>query len=344
MSDAANIPVSVLDLASIVQDGSPADAFERTVAHAQEADRLGFQRFWLAEHHNLDGIASAATAVLIGHVAAKTQRMRIGSGGIMLPNHAPLVIAEQFGTLETLYPGRIDLGLGRAPGTDGATARALRGANALQEPDFAEQLAELRGYLAPAREEQKVRAIPGQGLDVPIWLLGSSGYSAQLAGQLGLPFAFASHFAPRYLMEALTLYREVFQPSAVLDKPHAMVAMNVITADTDAEAERLATSVKQRFLRMIRNQRGRLDPPVDSMDGLWSRQEQAMVENTLSASAFGAPATVRDTINHFLEATTADELMVTNDVYDPAARLHSLRLLGEVMGSARHAAGADDSG
>lgn len=331
MSGAANVPVSVLDLASIVHDGSPADAFERTVAHAQEADRLGFQRFWLAEHHNLDGIASAATPVLIGHVAAQTHRIRVGSGGVMLPNHAPLVIAEQFGTLETLYPGRIDLGLGRAPGTDGATARALRGANALQEPDFAEQLAELRGYLAPVRDGQKVRAIPGQGLEVPIWLLGSSGYSAQLAGQLGLPFAFASHFAPRHLMDALALYRDVFQPSSVLDKPYAMVAMNVITADTDAEAERLASSVRQRFLRMIRNQRGRLDPPVDSMDGLWSRQEQAMVENTLSASAFGSPTTVRDTIEHFLSTTAANELLITNDVYDPAARLHSLQLLSEVM-------------
>ena len=331
MSRLGDIPVSILDLASIVDGGSPADAFARTIALAQEADRLGFHRHWLAEHHNLDGIASAATAVLIGHVAEKTTRIRVGSGGIMLPNHAPLMVAEQFGTLETLYPGRIDLGLGRAPGTDGVTARALRGANASLEPDFAELLAELRGYLAPAREGQKVRAIPGQGLDhIPIWLLGSSGYSAQLAGQLGLPFAFASHFAPRHVHDALALYRQVFRPSEVLDRPQAMVAMNVIVADTDAQADHLATSIRQRFLRMVRNQRGQLRPPVPDMDALWSRQEKAMVEATLSASAFGAAETVRDQVNAFLAATGADELIVTTDIHDPEARLDSLRRFAEL--------------
>lgn len=332
MNQPVSVPVSVLDLASIVRDGTPGEAFERTVAHAREADRLGFNRFWLAEHHNLDGIASAATAVLIGHVAGQTQRIRVGSGGVMLPNHAPLIIAEQFGTLETLYPGRIDLGLGRAPGTDPATARAVRGAGASLEPDFAELLAELRGYLAPTREGQKVRAIPGQGLDIPIWLLGSSDYSARLAGQLGLPFAFASHFAPRHLLDALALYRDVFQPSAALDHPHAMVAVNTVVADTDDEAQRLATSLRQRFLRMIRNQRGQMDPPVATMDGLWSAQEQAMVESTLSVSAFGAPATVRERLDTIIQATGADELMITNDVHDPEARLHSLRLLAECYG------------
>ena len=331
MSQLGDIPVSILDLASITSGGTPSDAFARTVALARESDRLGFHRFWLAEHHNLDGIASAATAVLIGHVAEKTTRIRVGSGGVMLPNHAPLVVAEQFGTLETLYPGRIDLGLGRAPGTDGVTAHALRGANAGMEPDFAELLAELRGYLAPARDGQRVRAIPGQGLDhIPIWLLGSSGYSAQLAGQLGLPFAFASHFAPRHVHEALALYREVFRPSDVLEHPHAMVAMNVIVAETDDEADHLATSVRQRFLRLVRNQRGQLQPPVADMDALWSRQEKAMVEATLSASAFGTAATVTDRVNAFLAATGADELIVTTDVHDPEARLDCLRRFAEL--------------
>ncbi len=331
MSELGSIPVSVLDLATIVSESTPTDAFARTVALAQAADGLGFHRFWLAEHHNLDGIASAATAVLIGHVAEKTSRIRVGSGGIMLPNHAPLVVAEQFGTLETLYPGRIDLGLGRAPGTDGTTARALRGANASLEPDFAALLAELRGYLAPAREGQNVRAIPGQGLDhIPIWLLGSSGYSAQLAGQLGLPFAFASHFAPRHVHEALALYRQVFRPSEVLEQPHAMVAMNVIVADTDAEADFLASSIRQRFLRMVRNQRGQLQPPVPDMDALWSRHERAMVEATLSASAFGSPATVKEQVNAFLATTDADELIVTTDVHDAQTRLDCLRRFADL--------------
>ncbi|MEX0729651.1 MAG: LLM class flavin-dependent oxidoreductase [Aquisalimonadaceae bacterium] len=322
--------LSVLDLAAVVQDGTPADAYRRTVALAQHAEATGYTRFWLAEHHNLEGIASAATAVLIGHVAGHTSRIRVGSGGIMLPNHAPLVIAEQFGTLESLYPGRIDLGLGRAPGTDQVTARALRGPAAMREPDFAEMLEELRGYLRTAVPGQRVRAVPGEGLDIPIWLLGSSGYSAQLAGLLGLPFAFASHFAPQHVLQALALYRDVFRPSAVLDAPYAMVAMNVVAADTIEQAEYLATSLKQRFLRMVRNRRGRLDPPVDSMAGLWSSQEEAMVDTFLEATAIGDPETVRRAMQRFLDETQADEIMVSSDIHSLDARLRSYRLLAEI--------------
>jgi len=329
MSELANIPLSVLDLASVVSGDSIANAYGRTVALAREAERLGLHRFWLAEHHNLEGIASAATAVLIGHVAGQTSHIRVGSGGVMLPNHAPLVIAEQFGTLETLYPGRIDLGLGRAPGTDGVTARALRGGATGMEPEFPELLAELRGYLGPAEAGQRVRAIPGEGLDIPIWLLGSSGYSAQLAGQLGLPFAFASHFAPQHVLQALDLYRRVFRPSEVLDRPYAMVAMNVIAADTLEHANYLATSLQQRFLRMMRNQRGHLDPPVERMDDLWSEREAAMVAAHLEASAIGDPETVRARMQSFLDATAADEIIVSCDVWSSEERLRSLRLLAQ---------------
>lgn len=333
MKQLADIPLSVLDLSTIIRGGSPAESYRRSVALAQCVEAAGFNRIWLAEHHNLDGIGSAATAVLIGHLASQTSTIRVGSGGVMLPNHAPLVIAEQFGTLESLYPGRIDLGLGRAPGTDQATARAIRGANAAMERDFSEMLEELRGYLRPSVPGQEVRAIPGEGLNIPIWLLGSSGYSAQLAGLLGLPFAFASHFAPRHVLQALALYRQVFRPSEVLDKPHAMVAMNVVVAETMERADYLATSVRQRFLRMIRNQRGPLDPPVDAMDGLWSVHEAAMVEEEfLAASVFGDPDTVREGMQRFLDETRADEIIVTTDVYDLEARLNSFRLLAELSG------------
>jgi len=332
MPDLADTPLSFLDLATVVRDGTPAQAYARTAEVARLVDDAGFRRFWLAEHHNLEGIASAATAVLIGHVAAHTTRIRVGSGGVMLPNHSPLIVAEQFGTLESLYPGRIDLGLGRAPGTDPVTVRAVRGPAAAMEPDFAALLEQLRHYLRPAAEGQAVRAIPGEGLGLPIWLLGSSGYSAQLAGQLGLPFAFASHFAPRHVLEALELYRSAFRPSEALQQPYAMVAMNVVVAETDARAEYLASSLRQRFLRMVRNRRGPLDPPVEDMDRLWSGQERSLVEAMLSASAVGSPDTVRERMQAFLDVTRADEIMVATDTYSQQARLTSLRLLAEAAG------------
>lgn len=332
MTKLADIPLSVLDLATVPRGGTPRQAFERTIAVAQLAEKAGFRRFWLAEHHNLPGIASAATAVLIGHVAAHTGHIRVGSGGVMLPNHAPLIIAEQFGTLASLYPGRIDLGLGRAPGTDPLTARAIRGATAALEPDFSVMLEELCRYLRPAEPGRKVRAIPGEGLDVPLWLLGSSGYSAQLAGQLGLPFAFASHFAPRHVLAALELYRSTFQPSEALSAPYAMVAMNVVVAETSGQAEHLATSLRQRFLRMVRNRRGPLDPPVDDMAELWSDEERALVESMLQASAIGDPASATQQMQAFLDATLADEIIVSTDIYALEDRLRSFRLLAECLG------------
>ncbi len=320
-------PLSVFDLSSIPQGGGPADAYRRSVALAQHAERLGYRRIWMAEHHNLDGVASAATSVLLAHVAGKTERIRVGSGGVMLPNHAPLVIAEQFGTLESLFPGRIDLGLGRAPGTDQVTAAALRRRMDDPNADFAQLLAELKAYFAPVREGQRVRAIPGAGLDIPLWILGSSDYGARLAAHEGLPYAFASHFAPDYLLSALRLYRETFRPSAQCERPYAMVAANVVVADTDAEAEHLATSLQQRFLRMIRGKRGRLDPPVERMDDLWTPHEQAIVEAHLRVSAVGSPEHVREQLEQIVDVTGADELIISCDVFDEAARLRSYELL-----------------
>src|SRR3954471_3582397 len=261
--------ISVLDLAPIREGATAADAFRNSLDLARHAERWGYRRFWLAEHHNIPGIASAATAVVIGHVAGGTSRIRVGAGGVMLPNHAPLVIAEQFGTLASLYPGRIDLGLGRAPGGDRQTTHALRRNLDGTEDDFPRDVAELQSYFRPARPGQAVRAIPGEGLDVPIWLLGSSDFSARLAAELGLPFAFASHFAPDYLLPALELYRENFKPSERLAEPYAMVGVNVIAGDTDAQARRLFTSLQQQFLNMVRGKPGQLPPPVDDMDGLW---------------------------------------------------------------------------
>ncbi|WP_035057423.1 LLM class flavin-dependent oxidoreductase [Andreprevotia chitinilytica] len=320
---------SVLDLATIKRDGTAEDAFERTARLARHVEALGYGRYWLAEHHNLAGVASSATSVLIGFVAANTSSIRVGSGGVMLPNHAPLIIAEQFGTLESLYPGRIDLGLGRAPGTDGLTARALRRHLSSDENEFAELLAELRSYFDTDRRgsEERVRAIPGEGLNVPIWLLGSGSYSAQLAGFLGLPFGFASHFAPDNVLPALELYRSSFRPSATLAKPYVQVGMNVIAADSQQHAEYLGTSLKQRWLRMIRNQRAPLDPPVESMDGLWSEREQIMVESKLAASAIGDAATVRAKMQAFLDATQADEIIVNTDTWDFADRLRSYEIV-----------------
>jgi luciferase family oxidoreductase group 1 len=331
------IPLSVLDLAPIVEGSDAAQALRNTRDLARHAEAWGYRRFWLAEHHNMDGVASAATAVLIGHVGAATERIRIGAGGVMLPNHAPLVIAEQFGTLETLFPGRVDLGLGRAPGTDRTTAMALRRhltlnpAAGSEEDAFPQDVVELMGYFEPAQPGQAVRAIPGTGLKVPVWLLGSSLYSAQLAAYLGLPFAFASHFAPDLLLQALEIYRAQYRPSAAWPKPHAMVGVNVIAAETDAQAAVLATSLQQRFLGMQRGQRGPLPRPVPSMHGLWSPHEQAGVERMLAASALGAPDTVARQLSALIERTRADELIVATAVHDHKARLRSYELLSGLV-------------
>ncbi len=331
MSRLAKTPLSVLDLAPIRQGGTIADSFRESVDLARLTERLGFTRYWLAEHHSLDGIASAATAVLIGHLAGATSRIRVGSGGIMLPNHPPLVVAEQFGTLETLYPGRIDLGLGRAPGSDAATMAAIRRDPYAGVDDFPERLAELQGFLGEAQPGQRVRAVPGQGTEVPIWLLGSSGYSAQLAAREGLPFAFAAQFAPGYLHEALRLYRDNFRPSAVLDRPHAMVGLPVIAAASDARAEWLASTARQKFLGMVRGKRTRSLPPVERLD--WTPMERVQVEQFLGAAIIGGPETVRAGLAQFLERTGADELMLNTDVYAAGDRLRSYEIVAEAWHS-----------
>jgi len=322
------VPLSILDLAPIVEGSDAAAALQQSIALVRHAESLGYRRYWVAEHHNMAGVASSATAVLIGQLAAATQHIRVGSGGIMLPNHAPLTIAEQFGTLATLFPGRIDLGLGRAPGTDGPTMRALRRhLSTAAEDRFPEDVLELQAYLGPAREGQVVQAVPGQGTEVPIWLLGSSLYSAQLAAYLGLPFAFASHFAPDLLMQALQLYRAQYRPSARHPEPYAMVGLNIVVADSDAEAAHLFTSLQQRFLGMQRGQRGPLPRPVDDMESRWTPQERAGVARMLAESLVGAPATVRDGLRATLERTGADEFIVACAVHDAQARRRSYELL-----------------
>ena len=334
---AALPPLSILDLSLIVEGGSAADALRNSLDLAQHAERLGYQRYWVAEHHNMDGVASSATSVLIGYLAAGTNTIRVGSGGVMLPNHAPLVIAEQFGTLATLYPGRIDLGLGRAPGTDQMTMRALRRTLATQsEDDFIGDVIELAEYFKPPPDQRHpVRAIPGIGCDVPIWLLGSSLYSAQVAAHLGYPFAFASHFAPAMLMQALQIYRARFRPNGqpgALTKPHAMVAVNVICADTDDEAAYLFTSLQQRFLGMQTGKRGPLPKPirVADMNALGSPAERAGMEQMLTVTAVGAPATVRGRLSDIVAQTQADELIITGAVHDHAARKRSYELLAGI--------------
>src|SRR5471032_318940 len=329
--EAAMIPFSVLDLSPIPVGSTAADAFRHSRELAQHAEKLGYLRFWLAEHHNMTGIASAATSVVIGHVAAGTSTIRVGSGGVMLPNHAPLVIAEQFGTLESLYPGRIDLGLGRAPGSDQMTARALRRERSGSADDFPEDVTELMGYLGPRTPEQRIIAMPGTGTQVPVWLLGSSLFSAQLAGERGLPYAFASHFAPRYMHEAIRVYRNHFKPSAVLDKPYVMLGVPLVAADTDEKADYLATSVYQRILALMRGQSLVQRPPVETMDGLWLPHEREAVASFLGLAMVGSPEKIRAKLEVLIEQTQADELIFTCDLYEHADRLHSYELLSQIM-------------
>jgi luciferase family oxidoreductase group 1 len=320
------IPLSVLDLAPIRKGDTPADALRNTLDLAQHCERWGYRRYWLAEHHNMTGIASAATSVVIGYVAGGTRTIRVGAGGVMLPNHSPLVIAEQFGTLESLYAGRIDLGLGRAPGTDMVTLRALR-RDPRAADAFPDDVLELQALFGPVQPGQPYRAVPGAGLNVPLWILGSSLYGAQLAAHLGLPYAFASHFAPDALAQALAVYRENFRPSAQLERPHAMVGINVVAADTDDEARRLFTSLQQRFTDMMRNARGQLSPPIDDIESYWTPAERAQVSRMLACSFVGSPATIRRELGRFVEATGADELMVASAIHDHAARRRSYELL-----------------
>ena len=328
--------LSILDLAPIREGGTAAEALRNSVDLARHADTWGYDRYWVAEHHNIAGVASSATSVVIGQIAAATTRIRVGSGGIMLPNHAPLVVAEQFGTLESLFPGRIDLGLGRAPGGDQRTAQALRRPMAGGDT-FPADLAELQSYFHPSEPGQLVRAVPGAGLNVPIWLLGSSDFSARLAAEQGLPFAFASHFAPDYLFGALRIYRANFRPSAVLDRPHVMVGVNAVAAETDNEARRLFTSIQQAFLNLIRGMPGPLKPPVDSMDGRWSPAERAHVERMTSVSVVGALDSVRSGLNEIIEATGADELLLTGMIHDHAARLRSFEILAQARSAVAQA-------
>jgi luciferase family oxidoreductase group 1 len=329
MSRLADVPISILDLAPIVQGATAADAFRNSLDLAQHAEQWGYHRYWLAEHHNIPGVSSAATSVVIAHIAGGTKRMRVGAGGIMLPNHAPLVIAEQFGTLESLFPGRIDLGLGRAPGGDQATARALRRYLHGGVDTFVQDVVELMSYFRNLNPGP-VKAIPGQGLNVPLWILGSSEFGAQLAAQLGLPYAFASHFAPDYLHHALRLYRAEFRPSEQLDRPYAMVGVNLITADSDDEAQFLFTSLAQQFLNLVRNRPTEVPPPVASMDSLWNPAERQHVERMTRVSAIGSPETVRRRLQEILDETNADELMLTAQIYDHAARLRSFEFAAEV--------------
>ena len=324
-------PISVLDLATIVEGSDARQALLNTLELAPSAEAWGYTRYWLAEHHNMIGIASAATSVIIGQVARVTSTIRVGSGGVMLPNHAPLVIAEQFGTLAALFPGRIDLGIGRAPGTDQQTAHALRRTLNNSDDAFPQDVLELQHYFTEPKPDQAIRAVPGAGLDVPIWILGSSLYGAQLAAALGLPYAFASHFAPAALIPAIEIYRERFRPSEQLEQPYVMLGMNVIAADTEDEAGYLKTSVLQSFVNRSKGQRGKLPPPIDGYEEQLSLAERKMLENALSCSATGAPDSVEREIATFVEKYGADEIMITCNIHDFAKRLHSFELVGKMI-------------
>jgi luciferase family oxidoreductase group 1 len=325
------IPFSVLDLSPVALGGSAAQSLRNTLDLAQHAERWGYKRFWLAEHHSMPGIASAATSVVICHVASGTTSIRVGSGGIMLPNHSPLVIAEQFGTLESLFPGRIDLGLGRAPGSDQITARALR-RNLSSDPDhFPQDVMELMGYLGPAVPGQQVLAFPGVGTEVPLWILGSSLFGAQVAAALGLPFAFASHFAPAMMMQAIDIYRARFQPSAQLDRPYVMLGFNIFAADSDDQARLLSTSMQQAFVNLRSGRPGQLPPPVEGYQEQLPPGAQAMLADVLSCSAIGSPETVRGSLSAFIQRTKPDELMITAQIFEHAARLRSYEITADIQ-------------
>ena len=324
-------PLSVLDLVVYPPDRTIAAAYDNTRELAQSAERWGYRRYWMAEHHNLDGIGSAATPLLIGFVAAHTRSIRVGSGGIMLPNHSPLIVAEQFGTLATLYPKRIDLGLGRAPGTDQLTAQAIRGSARMMETDFAVLVEQLLFYFSEAQPGQKVKAIPGAGMDIPIWILGSSLYSARLAAHLGRPYSFAGHFAPQLMREAIEIYRRDFKPSAQLAKPNVMIGAPVVVADTQERAEYLSTTILQRYLGIVRGTRGRSCEPVANMRGLWTAFEEAQVRSMLSSLIVGDQRQVKHKLESLLEEMQADEAIITSDVYEQADRLRSYELLAQAM-------------
>ncbi|WP_423146493.1 LLM class flavin-dependent oxidoreductase [Rubrolithibacter danxiaensis] len=324
------IPLSILDLVPILSGKTAMDSFKNSLDLARKAEQFGYKRYWMAEHHNMAGIASSATSILIGYIAGGTSSIRVGSGGIMLPNHAPLVIAEQFGTLESLYPGRIDLGIGRAPGTDQLTARALRRDVTESIDDFPRNLDELRTYLSAENSISRVRAVPGEGLDIPIWLLGSSTFSAQLAAMLGLPFAFASHFAPRLLHTSLKIYRDTFQPSEFLQKPYAMAGINVIAADTDEDAELLASSLYSSFLNVLRGTPNPLKPPVSDMDVVWSPSEKYAVLQMLDYTFIGGPEKVKKMLQAFTRETEIDELIIASHIYEHEKRVRSYEILSTI--------------
>ena len=324
------VPVSILDLVPVILGETPREALRKSLELAQHAEAFGYKRYWVAEHHNMTAIASAATSVVIGYLAGGTSTIRIGSGGIMLPNHSPLVIAEQFGTLESLYPGRIDLGLGRAPGTDARTLRALR-RDPSRENSFSQDVLELQQFLAPVQPGQVVRAVPGAGTEVPIWILGSSTFGAELAAGLGLPYAFASHFAPDALFAALDIYRRQFKPSKQLDHPYAMVGVNVVAADTDAEARRLFTTIQQSFANLVRGAGGKLQAPIDNIDDYWTPAEKHHASHMLKYSIVGSAETVHRELEDFVRLTKADELMIVTSIYDHRARIRSYEIVAEVL-------------
>jgi luciferase family oxidoreductase group 1 len=328
------VPFSILDLVPVILGETPREALPKSLELAQHAEALGYTRYWVAEHHNMTGIASAATSVVIGYLAGGTSTIRVGSGGIMLPNHSPLVIAEQFGTLESLYPGRIDLGLGRAPGTDQRTLRALR-RDPARADDFPEDILELMLLLADPKPSQPVRAVPGAGTNVPIWILGSSTFGAELAAALGLPYAFASHFAPDALLAALDIYRRKFKPSKQLDHPYAMVGVNVVAADKDEEARRLFTTVQQSFTNLVRGAGGKLQPPIDDIEDYWTAAEKHHASHMMKYSMVGSPETVRRGLEEFVELTSADELMIVTYIYHHRARLRSFEIVADMNGSRR---------
>lgn len=331
MKQLSDLKYSVLDLATVVEGKTPADTFRTSLTLAQHVEKLGFTRFWLAEHHNMISVASSATSVLIGYIAGGTTTLRVGSGGIMLPNHSPLVIAEQFGTLASLYPGRIDLGLGRAPGTDQVTAMAIRGERFNAAHDFPQDILKLQAFFSADNSSSRVRAIPGEGLDIPIWILGSSTDSARLAAAMGLPYAFASHFAPAQFLTAINIYRQNFKPSAVLASPYVIACLNVVAADTDEEATRLATSLQQMFVGVITGKPRLLQPPVNDIDEIWSDYEAEAVSQMLALSFVGGPEKIKEEMQDFLEKTQIDEVMMTSNIYDQQAKLHSYELFSKIL-------------